>query len=335
MKSAAAIAADLGFSAGIPQRTRDRAEQIVAVRDRRSTADQEVAFGARPFILCGLPIRRLPSKCLHYRRRNGRFFLEVTGHPDWGVPFGQDRLVLLHLATMAVRHQSREVCFRSGAEILLEWGMPNSGIYYKRLLEAFQRVFGSTMFFGTDDERREGNVLDYTRVHFLDSMKLWGTSHAPNTVKENRVTLSVAFWQELRAHPIPVDAEVVRLLGRNPGCLDLYTWLSWRCHQAKGPQRVPLFGPFGLASQLGVGDYARERKFRERIRDWLKLVRLYWPECPALVASNGAFLEINTASAIRARTDVPRNEPDRTSSRLSNPAGLALPTSVPMSSAGV
>jgi len=59
-----------------------------------------VAFGARPFILCGLPIRRLPTDALRYSRRNGRFFLEIIGHPDYGVPFGQDRLIPLeHVAT--------------------------------------------------------------------------------------------------------------------------------------------------------------------------------------------------------------------------------------------
>jgi hypothetical protein len=36
------------------------------------------------------------------------------------------------------------------------------------------------------------------------------------------------------------------------GCLDLYTWLTWRCYQSKELQRIPLFGPAGLASLLGV-----------------------------------------------------------------------------------
>jgi hypothetical protein len=163
------------------------------------------------------------------------------------------------------------------------------------------------MFFGTNEERRQGNVWDCTRVHFFDSMKLWKSAGAAaGGNRDNSVTLSPAFWQELQDHPIPVDAEVIRLLARNPGCLDLYTWLTWRSHQAKGPERVPLFGPFGLANQLGVQDYQRGRKFRERIRTWLKLVRLYWPECPAAVASNGASLEIDTAAAILARsTNVP------------------------------
>jgi hypothetical protein len=302
MKSVMVVSQQLGWPRISPETLR-RAHQVEVVRSKRLCGDQEVAFGARPFILCGLPIRRLRKGDLTYRRRNGKFFLEVVGHPDWGIPFGQDRLVLLHMATLAVRYQSPAIYFRSGAEILVEWGMPTNGIYYKRLVDAFQRVFGSTMFFGTNEERRQGDVWDCTRVHFFDSMKLWKSAGAAaGGNRDNSVTLSPAFWQELQDHPIPVDAEVIRLLARNPGCLDLYTWLTWRCHQAKGPERVPLFGSFGLANQLGVQDYQRERKFRERIRTWLKLVRLYWPECPAAVASNGTFLEINTAAAILARS---------------------------------
>ena len=38
-------------------------------------------------------IRRLPPQTLKYSRRNGRFLLEIVGHPEYGVPFGQDRLV--------------------------------------------------------------------------------------------------------------------------------------------------------------------------------------------------------------------------------------------------
>jgi hypothetical protein len=69
-----------------------KAEAAVLVRQRRDEWDQDVAFGARPFILCGLPIRSLPSGTNKYTRRNGRFFLEIVGHPDHGVPCGQDRV---------------------------------------------------------------------------------------------------------------------------------------------------------------------------------------------------------------------------------------------------
>jgi hypothetical protein len=41
--------------------------------------------------------------------------------------------------------------------------------------------------------------------------------------------------------------------------------LSYRCFTARGRERVPLLGEFGLVSQLGSVQYARPRKFREKI----------------------------------------------------------------------
>jgi hypothetical protein len=86
---------DTLFDPPAPAAELEKAGKIEIVRRRRDDPDQDVSFGARPFILCGTPIRRLPGQTLKYSRRNGRFFLEIVGHPDYGVPFGQDRLVLL------------------------------------------------------------------------------------------------------------------------------------------------------------------------------------------------------------------------------------------------
>jgi hypothetical protein len=115
LKHAGALARELFqnslFEPVLSQRTERRVEAVVPIREKRDSGTQELSFGARPFILCGLPIRRLPAGTLTYTRRNGRFFLEVVGHPEFGVPFGQDRLVLLWLATEAVRKRSPAVEF--------------------------------------------------------------------------------------------------------------------------------------------------------------------------------------------------------------------------------
>jgi hypothetical protein len=211
--------------------------------------------------------------------------------------------VLIWVATLAVRHQTPIVEFDSAAQILWEFGLPPNGIHYKRLSDGFKRVFGSTIFFGTETERERGQVWECGRGHFFDQMKVWFRENERGSRPGNRIALSDSFWRELIAHPIPVDCEVVRALASNPGCLDLYTWLTWRCFQAKTAlERIPLFGPYGLANQLGVGDYARARKFRERLRLWLEIVRAYWPQCPAAVAKNGQFLELNRAIALNGRS---------------------------------
>lgn len=104
-----------------------QAEGISLVRANRQSGNQSLAFSSRPFILCGLPIRRPPKDQLLLELHNGSFRLQVTGHPDFGLPFGQDRLVLILLATLAVRQKSNVIRFRSAAEMLEVFGMAKGG----------------------------------------------------------------------------------------------------------------------------------------------------------------------------------------------------------------
>jgi len=124
---------------------------------KREQGAQTLAFSSRPFVLCGLPVRRLPKNQLLYERRNGRFVFQITGHPDFGVPFGQDRLVPIFLATLAVQQKNQVIRFRTAAEMLETFGMHTGGKEYLRLVEAFERVFGATIFFGTDARLPDGN----------------------------------------------------------------------------------------------------------------------------------------------------------------------------------
>jgi hypothetical protein len=61
---------------------------------------------------------------------------------------------------------------------------------------------------------------------------------------------------------------------------------------------VPLFGDFGLAHQLGNIDYARPRKFREKLEGWLRLIRAMWPACPAKISDHGLSLVVSRAVAV-------------------------------------
>ena len=79
-----------------------KADVVAAIRLKRESCTQSLGFASRPFVLCGLPIRQPKAGVLLHERRNGRFHLQVTGHPSFGLPWGQDRLVPLFLATLAV-----------------------------------------------------------------------------------------------------------------------------------------------------------------------------------------------------------------------------------------
>ena len=279
-----------------------KVESIECVRLRRESQSQKLGFSSRPFVLCGLPIKCPPRGALVHERRNGNFTLLVTGHPRYGLPWGQDRLVPLFLATLATRQRTRRITFPSAADMLDTFGMQQGGSQYRRLIGAFQRVFGATIFFGTDTRRSISPVVHEARFNFMSEARIWYSRdpeqrYLPGEC-QNLIVLTDEFYQEVVSHPIPTDLEPAKTLSSSPAALDLYTWISYRCFVAKGEERIPIFGDFGLANQLGCVLYSRRRRFRERLEHWLNLVRAMWPECPAAISSDGNYLLVNQATAL-------------------------------------
>jgi hypothetical protein len=239
-------------------------------------------------------------------------------HYESSVPYGQDRLIPTWVATLALRQKSRVICFHHLTEFLRFFDLPTTGFYYERIASAFQRIFGSTIFFGTDEQRHHNVFLDWARFHFFDRLRLWysrdGTPDlALDTGFQNTITLSDAFFTEIQHHAIPIERRVIAALSNAPGVLDFYTWLVWKCWTSKsGTVRIPLLGAHGLAHQLGTAEYARDRSFREKINFWLQQVKVWWPECPACTSSDGFHLAI-----VRRTQNLP-------SSPVQNPVNSSL-----------
>ncbi len=137
LEAAGSIARWLPGELFISKRKLPQAEAIQLVRLKRESVAQNLGFASRPFVLCGLPIKRPPKGLLMHERRNGQFLLQVTAHPTYGVPWGQDRLVPIFLATLAMRQQKQTITFRSAAEMLGVFGMQQGGSQYRRLIAAF------------------------------------------------------------------------------------------------------------------------------------------------------------------------------------------------------
>lgn len=281
-----------------------QAEGSCIVRLKREEGRQNVGFSSRPFVLCGLPVRKPPRNEMLYERRNGNFVLQTTGHPNYGLPFGQDRIVPICLATLAVRQKSQTIRFRTAAEMLETFGMHKGGKEYRRLVAAFERIFGATIFFGTDTFRGTAKVVQRSRFSFFHAAQIW-YSRDPQQYPisdqfENVIVLSDEFYREITAHPIPADLEAVKVLAGAPAVLDLFLWLSYRCFLAKGKETIPLFGAYGLARQLGSIEYARPRRFREKLDSWLDCIRVLWPECSAEIGADGSSLIVNHGCAVLA-----------------------------------
>ena len=292
-----------------------QAEGSCSVRWKREEGKQNVGFSSRPFVLCGLPVRKPIKGESLYERRNGNFVLQITGHPQYGLPFGQDRIIPIYLATLAIRQQSQTIRFRTAAEMLETFGLHKGGKEYRRLIAAFERIFGATIFFGTDSFSGKAKVVQRSRFNFFSEAQIW-YSRDPDQCPlsdqfENVIVLSDEFYREITAHPIPADLEAVKVLAGAPAVLDLFMWLTYRCFVAKGREAIPLLGPFGLATQIGSVEYARPRRFREKLDEWLDSIRVLWPECPARISPDGLSLLVNRAQAVRAAQECMTPEASR------------------------
>jgi hypothetical protein len=128
-----------------------------------------------------LPIKRPAKGLLLHERRNGQFLLQVTGHPTYGAPRGQDQLVPIFLATLAVRQRQQTITFRSADKTLETFGMQQGGSQYRHLVAAFQRVFGVTIFFGTDTQTGRALVTHQARFSFMREARIWYSRDANQT----------------------------------------------------------------------------------------------------------------------------------------------------------
>jgi hypothetical protein len=237
-------------------------------------------------------------------------------HYEWSVPFGQDRLIPIWVATLALQKKSRIVRFESASQMLAFFGLQPDGFHYRRIVDGFKRIFASTIFFGTEDHPSGRTFIDWARFHFFDHMKLWFNTDETNHDAEddgNVITLSEAFYNEIDQYRIPVERGVVSALAHAPGVLDLYLWPVWKSWTINGqPARIPLLGPAGLSEKLGVIEYSLDRRFRHKILTWLSMVKLFWPECPTYVTEDRRFLIVHSSSkspAIRSATDPYRAGP--------------------------
>ena len=294
---------------GIPARRAKQINSVLLIREQREQRKQEVAFNARPFVLCGIPLRRPPRTQLIHSRRNGRFFLDITGHPEFGLPFGQDRLIPIWVATLAVQQKSRVVHFESAAQMLDFFRLSKDGRHYRRIVQGFHRIFAATIFFGTEDQPNRSRLIDRARFHFFDRMRLWFNKEEieqtpGERANENLICLSEAFYQEIDQHRIPVEREVIAALAHAPGMLDFYMWVVWKSWtMGGGTAHVPLFGDCGLTSQLGTTEYSARRRFRQILTDWIVNVKALWPECPAQISQDGQHLQVRSCRgnpAVRA-----------------------------------
>ena len=107
--------------------------------------------------------------------------------------------------------------------MLETFGMQKGGTEYRRLVAAFERIFGATIFFGTDSRNPRSRVVQRSRFNFLREARIWyardSAQEALSDEFQNVIVLSDECYQEVVCHPVPTDLEAVKVFTSSPGLL--------------------------------------------------------------------------------------------------------------------
>lgn len=294
----------------LSERRRSREEAGIEAAESRAVNEQTLAYAAREFVLCGLPFRR-PRGGLAFRRQNGDTLLELTGHPDHGVPYGQDRLIPIWLATAYFacgKPDDNVIRFRCASDILRAFALnTDGGISLVRLRERLLRVFWCTyavsMIPRDAKERRHLTPSRYQLMHKLQIKTLDDKRPSNQYVLwQDSIELDPHFAAQLRSGGrIPIDLETVRALKECSPALDLYIWQAWRSYRLlmnrQAPTSLPVFGEGGLMAQFGSGT-SSPTKVRQLLRSWQAEVKRVWPGCPNFLSDDCERFHVLPGAAI-------------------------------------
>ena len=146
--------------------------------DQARAGAQTLCFSSRPFVLCGLPVGacRRPT-AVRAPQRSVRSSGHGASRVRRSVRTGPDRADLPGHARRPAEDpdhslpQPQPRCSRA-------FGMHKGGKEYRRLVAAFERIFGATIFFGTDSLTGQAKVVQRSRFNFMSEAKIWYDRHA-------------------------------------------------------------------------------------------------------------------------------------------------------------
>lgn len=284
----------------------NQVERLVTAKEAREQQKQDLGISMRVLFMCGLPLKSI--KETFYKRSCGLFNLGILGHPEFGgVPFGQDRLIPIWLATAFVHlgcPENNTVEFIYMRDILRTFGLATDGRNYQRLREGLTRFAGAQFTVSEEVVNRRGKKgLHIEHLPLLRGCRLWYQDpQSPEEAKDydapHRITLDHEWADEIRKHPVPVDLNTVKALLTHPGALDFYQWQAWRSFFAKTTIRIPIFGPGGLMAQLGCLQGQEPREVRRRLKEWQSLIKTCWPTCPNTLSRDGELFMVRPGQAI-------------------------------------
>jgi hypothetical protein len=246
---------------------------------------------------CGIPYKNPGDDVREWDRKQGNTSLRIeagsaidptTGDfVKLGLPYGEKpRLVLIHLATEAVRNNSPVIDVEdSMTSFARSLGLDTNGKQLRSLKDQLARLASSTVRMATVGEGRAVQV----NTQFVSAFDLWFPKQADQRVLwPSTVRLSEEYFQSLGRHAVPLDPRAVAALASSSMALDVYVWLAQRLHRV--PTGRPQFIAWdNLHEQFGQG-FARIRDFRRSFLHTLSHVGSAYPTARITADDHGLTL---------------------------------------------
>jgi Replication initiator protein A len=204
---------------------------------------------------------------LVWKRGNEDFGIEIIGSPISGIPFGQDRLLLIWVITQALKANQPQVIGFHMREFLNYFEIDTSGKSYDRLEERFDRLKESTVKVWWTKENKKFEL----KCNYLDTVAILRPKKRNSSSSEemNVVTLSTSLWLHLaKQNFVFLNPKIVKQLKEHPGALDLYQWSCAYSLRQKS-KTIPMEE---LARQLGMKTEQLTKHKKRSIKRWINLV---------------------------------------------------------------
>ena len=260
----------------------------LAIETESAQSAGALGFLARAMVQATLPHTKVEGN--EFERRNGAYTLHLLAPAKIGLPYGSiPRLLLAWLTTEAVRTQERELFLGDTlSKFMAELDMmPTGGRWgsITRLKDQTARLFASTVSATYRDKKSQTEA----GFRLADRSTLWWDAKEPDQAAlwQSSVRLSETFYNEVIAHPIPVDMRAIKALKKSPLALDIYAWMTYRASYATKPSEIPWPA---LAMQFGA-DYGRIRAFREAFIGALRKVHTVYAGANFEVTERGLIIK--------------------------------------------
>lgn len=286
---------DVSKATGLSARHRKLIEDFWEIE--KETARKAGALGVITRVMAQATLPHIDPKLppgMLYSRSTGLLTLNIAPTTSkYGVPFGTiPRIVLAWICTEAVKTNSRTLLLgHSQREFLEKIQLHSNGRDIARMREQCMRLFRAVVSVEYETDEGEGS----RRLPITNSDTIfWHRNANVQSLWQSELELTEQFFNEVKAHPVPVDLRVYHALSKSPLAMDIYTWLTYRMFvlraSGKRAARVPWVG---LMKQLGA-NYADTpeglRAFRFQFRKRLREVLLFYPEAHGHVKDEGTHL---------------------------------------------